>query len=175
MFKRKIILINGNEILFGKEKIPYENLCKIVKIKEKFNVVVLNKNMVFREIEVENKLDIYKFIEKEFLEYNNQHLIHYEKINGRKKVIIYAIRSSRIIENITSKFINARIIPIEVFIKNILRKDGRYNIRYLENEYEVWINNGILYSGIKNDENIIKGNLIINRQGGEVFYERGNV
>ncbi|MGL4873670.1 MAG: hypothetical protein ACRC30_03350 [Clostridium sp.] len=167
MFRRKIILIKENEIILGREKITYEKLCKVMKVKEKIDVVILNKNMIVKELETKNINKVYEFIENELLKYSNEYLIHFEKVGGENKFVIYAIKTNETIEQITKEFINSRIIPIEIYIKNILKREGNYKVSFMDKTYNIRISKNIVYMNT-DQEKVEEKKLIITRKRGSV-------
>ncbi|MGL4850052.1 MAG: hypothetical protein ACRC28_14215 [Clostridium sp.] len=168
MFKRKIVLIKENEVILGREKTTYEKLCKVIKEKERVVFVILNKNIIIKKVKTKNIEVVHKFIEDELLKYNSQYLIHFEKIRGENSFIVYAIKTNELIEKITERFVNLKVLPIEIFIKEILKEEGSYKIGFMDRKYNIRVDNNIVYTDI-NEENFKEGKLVITRERGKII------
>lgn len=162
--KRKNIFIDDENIIYQKNILTYEELCKIVKKKEKINIYILSTSIYFKILDYKDREKIYKFMENTFMGSEN-YLIHYE--NKLEKTYIYAVKSSEIVRNILNRYDMAIIRPIEFKMKDLLIKEGKqeenYKIKFMKKEFCLSIcDNMLIINNITDKEGCIQGKMILN-------------
>lgn len=163
--KNKNIFIDGENIIYQKNILTYEELCKTIRKREKINIYILSKSIYFKILDYKDKERIYKFMENTFIGSEN-YLIHYEE--KLEKTYVYAVKSSEIVRNVLSRYDMARVSPIEFKIKELLIKEGRkkedkYKITFMKKEFYISIcDDMLIVNNILDEEDCIQGKMILN-------------
>lgn len=94
--KRLTLIIDNNDIIYNREKITYDKLCKLIKTKSKLKIIILNENIFFKIIDSINEKEIKSLIDSEILVdvQKEDYLIHYEIEKKKERTLVYAIKGN---------------------------------------------------------------------------------
>lgn len=157
--KRYNIFIDGQDIIYQRNILTYEKLCKAIKKREKVKIYVLSNNIYFKILDYVDKEKIIDFLEQTFAG-NEDYLIDYKIIRG--KTYIYAIRGNTVINELLMRYEKAIIKPIEFKMKELLSKSDKnikYKIKFMKKDFYIEIEKDILIF----NKNIVENEYLIGR------------
>lgn len=172
--KRLTLIIDNNDIIYNREKITYDKLCKLIKTKSKLKIIILNENIFFKIIDSINEKEIKSLIESEILVdvQKEDYLIHYEIEKKKERTLVYAIKGNKIIKDILNNFINSEIEPIYFSIRNsILKlkrdKSFKYKVKFMKKYFYINVKDGRIHFDGISDENEYKEAKFLLKDGKE--------
>lgn len=169
-FKKYNVFIDGQNIIYEKNILTYEKLCKVIRKKEKIDIYVLSNNIYFKILEYVDKEKVFEFLNQTFVG-NEEYLIDYKSIKG--KTYIYAIKGNRVINELLMTYKKANIRPIEFKIKDLILKNNKNikcKIKFMKKDFYVEIENNILVFNKNSAENeYLTGRLILNENKEKVI------
>lgn len=172
---KSVIYIKNDTVIYKDSEYHYEALIKSMKLQDKRLLFILDQQLYTKKMCFKKNQSINDLILNGFGE-NKDYLFHYDLVNKKREVIVYAIKGGNIVSILCEGAKKVKVIPIQIYIiNNIIKKvkDRAFRVIFqVRNSYyyiefkDNYIHSSYIEKDINNlieriDENSFFGNIFI--------------